>query len=321
MKTAKKLFAVLLVAALCVPMFTLTALASNDIAYGAATVDTNDLNLRSGPGLSNSVITTLNEGDIVVILERTNSEWYHINFHGVLGYVNTSYLRDILTAENFSAVGEITGDLVNIRSKPAVDSTLLGTYSKDTIMTVIGINTGWYKVIHDGHTGYVRSDYMTIISGTRASSSSTGSSSGTGSGSTAAVSHSYTAPPANLTLGEQIVDYALSFLGSKYVWGGASPSGFDCSGFVTYVLKYFDISVSRTAQDQYNNDGLPVNKSDLSPGDLVFFSSNGSYISHVGIYIGNDEFVHASSSSTGVIVSRLDSAYYTRVWYGGKRIA
>ena len=315
MKTVKKLFVILLVVSICASLPVISASASSTIAYGAATVSADGLNLRTGPSLSDSVLATLNEGDILVILERTNSDWYHINFHGVLGYVNTAYLRDILTAENFSAVGQITGDLVNIRSKPAIDSNLLGTYAQGTVMTVIGINTGWYKVIHDGHTGYVRSDFMSITSGTRASTSSSGSVSASGS-----TTHTYTAPPANLTLGEQIVDYALSFLGSKYVWGGASPSGFDCSGFVTYVYKYFDISVTRTAQSQYDNDGVAVNKSDLSLGDLVFFNAGGSSVTHVGIYIGNDEFVHSSSSSTGVIVSRLDSAYYTRVWHGAKRV-
>ena len=312
MKTIKKLFAIMFAVMLCAFVFAFSASANNKIAYGAATVDTDNLNLRSGPGMSHDVIATLNEGDIVVILELTSTEWYQINFHGVLGYVNTAYLRDVLTAENFSAVGQINGDKVNIRSKPTTDGELLGTYSDGTTMTVIGINTGWYKVIHDGHTGYLRSDYMSIISGTRASSSS-------GAGS-ANFSTSYTAPPANLTLGQQIVDYALSYLGSKYVWGGASPSGFDCSGLVTYVCKNFDISVTRTAQSQYDNDGVNVNKSDLAPGDLVFFSSGGSSVTHVGIYIGDNEFVHSSSSSTGVIVSRLDSAYYTRVWHGAKRV-
>ena len=290
-----------------------SASATGSIAYGAATVDTTNLNLRAGPGMTYTVMATLTEGDIVVILERTDSEWYYINFHGVTGYVNTAYLRDVLTAENFSAIGRITGDQVNIRIRPSTTSDYLATYREDTVMTVIGINDGWYKVSHEGHVGYVRSDYMTIINGTRASSSTTSSSGASGT--------SYTAPPANLPLGQQIVHYALGFLGSSYVWGGTSPSGFDCSGFVTYVYRYFDVAVSRTAQNQYTNNGVTVAKQDLSPGDLVFFSSNGGgSVTHVGIYIGDDEFVHASSYSTGVIVSRLDSAYYVSVWHGAKRL-
>ena len=305
MKTVKKLLLVLLAVSIFASMLSVGASANGTLAYGAATVDTASLNVRSGPSMSDTVLATLNEGDIAVILERTNSEWYQINFHGVVGYVNTAYLRDVLTAENFNAIGRINGDRVNIRSKPTISGELLGTYPKQTDMTVIGINNGWYKVRHAGHTGYVRSDYMLIVSGTRASSS-------TGS---------YSVPSANLPLGQQIVDYAMGFLGSRYVYGGTSPSGFDCSGFVTYVYKNFGISVSRTAHGQYRDNGVIVNKADLSYGDLVFFSSNGgSSVTHVGIYISEDEFIHSSTSSTGVIISRLDGAYYTRVWHGAKRL-
>ena len=316
MKIAKKLLMILITVSILASAFSVGASAADPMAYGAATVDTTNLNLRSGPGMSYPVITTLDEGDIIVILECTDSEWYKINFHGVVGYVAVAYLRDVLIAENFSAIGRITGDQVNIRSRPATSGEYLATYPKDTEMTVIGINTGWYKVVHEGHTGYIRSDYMTIIGGTRASSSSVSSNSSYSS----AVS-TYSAPPANLTLGQQIVEYALSFLGTSYVWGGTSPSGFDCSGLVTYVYKNFGISVTRDAHGQFRDNGVLVEKSDLAPGDLVFFSSGGSgYVSHVGIYIGDSEFVHSSSHSTGVIVSRLDSAYYVSVWHGAKRL-
>ena len=318
MKITKKLIIVILAISVLLPILSIGVSAAEPIAYGAATVDTSNLNLRSGPGKTHSVITTLNEGDIIVILERTNSEWYYINFHGVTGYVSAEYLRDVLTAENFSAIGRITGDLVNIRSRPTTESDLLATYPEETVMTVIGINSGWYKVNHEGYTGYVRSDYMTIINGTRASSPQTSSDSINITPSAVPMSP---APPANLTLGQQIVEYALGFLGSKYVYGGTSPSGFDCSGFVTYVYKNFGISVTRDAHGQFRDNGVLIDKSDLSPGDLVFFASGGGdYVTHVGIYIGNSEFVHSSSNSTGVIVSRLDSAYYVSVYHGAKRI-
>ena len=328
MKTAKKIVILLLIIFILTPVFTAGVYAADTIAYGAATVATTNLNMRSGPGLEYNVVTVLNEGDIIVILERTSGEWYNVNFHGLTGYVRTTYLRDVLTAENFSAIGRLTGDKVNIRSIPSTSGNLLATYPKNTEMTVIGINSGWYKIRHDGYTGYVRSDLMKIIGGTRASSSSSSSTSSSASSSSSAKSSSpaadrapYVAPPENLPLGLQVVDYALSFLGCDYIYGGLSPSGFDCSGFVTYVYKYFGISVTRDAHGQFENDGVPVEKADLSAGDLVFFSSNGGgYISHVGIYIGDSEFVHASSNSTGVIVSRLDSAYYISVWAGAKRL-
>ena len=286
-----------------------TASASPDgLAYGAATVDVPALNLRSGPGTDNSVLTRLSSGDVVVILERTSSEWYHVTFHGTVGYVCSEYLRDVLVAENFSALGRVSGNAVNVRSKPNTSADVLGRYSTATVMNVIGINNGWYKVKHDGHTGYVRSDLMEIVSGYRPTSE-------TRSAATAG------SPHANAELGLEIADFALQFVGSRYVAGGASPSGFDCSGFVTFVMKNFGISVTRNASGQYRDNGVVIDKADLYPGDLIFTSNNGGRsVTHVGIYIGDGEFVHASTSSTGVIISRLDSAYNTRAWYGAKRV-
>jgi len=311
MRIVKKLIIILLIITMTASTLTVFASAAS-LAYGAATVSTENLRLRTGPGMSHSVTMLLSEGDIVVILERTSSEWYKVNFHGQVGYVSTEYLRDILTAENFNAQGRITGDKVNIRSKPNTSSDILSTYSKGTVMTVIGINSGWYKVSHNGHTGYVRSDFMDIIEGQRAASTVTRTT----------PSATSPAPPANLTLGQQIVEFALGFVGYRYVYGGASPTtGFDCSGLVTYVYKNFGITVTRNASGQYRDNGVLINKSDLAPGDLVFFSSNGgSSVTHVGIYIADNEFVHASQNGVGVIISRLDSTYYLNVWYGAKRI-
>ena len=310
MNKAKKLVITFVLISIVASMFSISASAGS-LAYGAATVGTQDLRLRSGPGTTYSIITHLSEGDIVVILERTNSEWYKVNFHGKVGYVSVPLLKDVLTAENFNAQGRISGDWVNIRSKPKTSSDILGTYAKNTIMTVVGINTGWYKVKHDGITGYVRSDLMDIIAGQKASTAS----------STPRPKATTPAPAANLTLGQKIVDFALGYLGYDYVYGGASPSGFDCSGFVTYVYKNFGISVTRTASGQFRDNGVLVDRSELALGDLVFFSSNGMKgVTHVGIYIGDDEFVHASRPGIGVVISRLDSSYYTKGWWGAKRL-
>lgn len=308
MKTAKKLLIILITISIIASALIISASADVPMAYGAATVDTPVLNLRAGPSTSDNVVSRLSEGDIIVITERTNSDWYKVNFRGTVGYVSAPLLRDVLTAENFNALGRVIGDVVNMREKPNTDSTVLGQYNQSTEMTVIGINNGWYKAVYDGKTGYIRSDYMEIISGQKPASST----------ATTAVSY---VPQPNLPVGQQVVNFALSFLGSDYVYGGMSPSGFDCSGLVTYVFKNFGYSLTRNASGQYRDNGVKIDKSDLAVGDLVFFSSNGGAgVTHVGIYIGDDEFIHASRPGVGVIISRLDSTYYLDVWYGAKRV-
>jgi cell wall-associated NlpC family hydrolase len=117
-----------------------------------------------------------------------------------------------------------------------------------------------------------------------------------------------------------VLKTAKSFKGVPYVWGGQSPSGFDCSGFTHYVMLKNDIIIERTASNQYNNNGYWVAKSKLKPGDLVFFSTYKAGPSHVGIYIGNNQFIHASSGAGYVTISDLGKAYYTQRYLGSKRV-
>ena len=113
-----------------------------------------------------------------------------------------------------------------------------------------------------------------------------------------------------------VVETAKQYLGYKYVYGGSSPSGFDCSGFTSYVYRLHGINLSRTSQAQFKN-GVAVEKSNLQPGDLVFFYRG---ISHVGIYIGGGSFIHASNSRTGVIISTLSSGHYSSNYAGARRV-
>lgn len=113
--------------------------------------------------------------------------------------------------------------------------------------------------------------------------------------------------------------FARSFEGYPYVYGGNGPNSFDCSGFVLYVYKHFGYSFSRGAQEQYE-DGVKVTKDELLPGDLVFFSGNGYYITHVGLYLGEGQFIHASNPTRGVVIDTLWSGYYSSHYWGGCRI-
>ncbi|NUU59219.1 C40 family peptidase [Paenibacillus sp. JW14] len=107
-------------------------------------------------------------------------------------------------------------------------------------------------------------------------------------------------------------------LGTSYKTGGTSTAGFDCSGFTTYVYKSIGISLPRTSQSQYKT-GTSVSRSQMRPGDLVFFNTLGNGVSHVGIFVGNGKFAQ-SSSSRGVIISSLSEKYWADRYIGAKRI-
>lgn len=114
-----------------------------------------------------------------------------------------------------------------------------------------------------------------------------------------------------------IVAFSKQYVGVPYKWGGTTPKGFDCSGFVTYVYREFGVSLPRTAEEQYQR-GEKVAKDDLEVGDLVFFATYKKTASHAGIYIGNDKFIHASSNK-GVTISDLDESYWRKTYLGARR--
>jgi cell wall-associated NlpC family hydrolase len=117
------------------------------------------------------------------------------------------------------------------------------------------------------------------------------------------------------TTGEEAVDIALRYLGTPYSWAGASPSGFDCSGFVMYVYGRLGIGLPHSSSMLWGV-GRPVARNDLRAGDIVFF--NG--LSHVGIYIGNGAFVHSPHSGDVVKISRLSDGWYGSTYDGARRI-
>lgn len=116
----------------------------------------------------------------------------------------------------------------------------------------------------------------------------------------------------------KVVSFAYKFLGKPYIWGASGPNAFDCSGFTSYVYRAFGVSLDHYSGSQFNR-GQAVSKSNLSQGDLVFFNTYGS-ISHVGIYIGSGNFIHAANSRTGVTISSLSEGYYASRFAGGRRV-
>ena len=187
----------------------------------------------------------------------------------------------------------VTTDALNVRSSWSADSKILGTVRYGADLSVTGLcENGWVRILYKGETAYVSGDYVT----------------------------DYQEVDHNATEGAvEIANFAMTFVGYSYVYGGASPSsGFDCSGLVYYCYGQFGYKLNRVADDQMDN-GTAVSYDNLQVGDLVFFGS-GSYANHVGIYIGSGNFVHAANPSSGVRVSSLNETYYATRYIGARRI-
>ena len=204
---------------------------------------------------------------------------------GFLSILSADYLN--VDQDNvFTTYGRVNSDGVNVRSDASTDSSVLATIEEDAIVTVNGLVDGWYDVTCEyGTEGYIRSDFLDL---TESSSSNS-----------------------------DIAATAKQYLGTGYVYGGASPRGFDCSGFTMYVYSQHGYSLPHSATSQWQSGlGARVYSiSELQPGDLVFFNdpsrNAGKACSHAGIYTGDGQFIHSSSSrSGGVIVSSLTSGYY-----------
>ena len=256
-------------------------------------VTASSLNVRSGPSTSSSILGSLSKGTSVQVISESNG-WAKIKYNGSTGYVSNKYLSSNSPTTESTTTKYVTASSLNVRSGPSTSSSILGSLSKGTSVQVISESNGWAKIKYNGSTGYVSSKYL---------STSTNSSTSTSA--------------------SKVISYAKSLLGKPYVWGAEGPNSFDCSGYTHYVFKNAaNIIIPRTSAEQ-STYGTYVSKSKLQPGDLVFFDTNGNNdgnVSHVGIYIGNNQFIHCSSSKEQVVISQLDSNYYSGAYVNARRV-
>lgn len=194
--------------------------------------------------------------------------------------------------------GVVDGDVVNIRKYASTDEEVITKLGYGTSVNVIGyLSSGWYKISCGGVEGWIHEDYIITKP------------------------QQYEELPETNTAGENVALFAMGYLGYPYVYGASSPeTGFDCSGFVKFVMNSCGYEVNRVAADQALN-GRAVSDAERLPGDLLFFASSEYGIDHVGIYIGNGKMIHASQETTGVIISELSGDYYTSCYVGARRIA
>ena len=196
----------------------------------------------------------------------------------------------------------------HFRSGPSTSSQSLGKLPKNTKITITGEENGWYKVSYNGKEGYISKSLVTEGEPPATTSSRSQEEPRSATTTTAQASSN------------NVVQVAESYEGSRYVSGGSSPSGFDCSGFTQYVYGKCGITLSRTSYTQATQ-GTAVGKSELQPGDLLLFHYYGSSsIGHVGIYVGNGKFIHAANSNRGVVYDSIESGYYADNYAGARRL-
>ena len=274
---------------------------------------TSGLNVRSGAGTTYSKLGTLEYKEKVTVLSTSNG-WAKINYNGQTGYVSSSYLQTTVpggtTSENNNSSTTTTVKYVNatsglnVRSGAGTSYSKIGSLDYKEKVTVLSTSNGWAKINYKGQAGYVSSSYLqsTVPSGSTSNSGSNNSVSARAS---------------------SVIAYAKTLLGKPYVWGAQGPNSFDCSGFTYYVFKNkAGIILPRTssAQSKY---GTYVSRNNLRAGDLVFFDTNGAnngQVSHVGLYIGNGQMIHASYSQKKIVIDNFNSSYFKRTFVNGRRV-
>ncbi len=317
-------------------------------------VTASSLNIRSGAGIGYSQLATVQRGATLTVIgvATEDSGWFKVNYNGIVGYLDSSYVINSDSSEAAAAIASaaagvatpapetppaavepapapvetpvqtetpvaapedtiysptgasnaaIKGDMVRFRATPGGD--ILGSFRDGTRIFVESVSGVWAKVNCDGVIGYVNGNYVTMDQDIVNSDPSISAEPQPTPATTPTVT-----VPVNSTGGQAVVDTAMQFLGVPYVWGGTSPSGFDCSGLCYYVYSQLGYSINRVAQSIYTGSGVSVGYDQLAPGDIICFG-NSSYVWHVGIYVGNNQFIHAPNTGAVVRVESITGNY------------
>lgn len=278
------------------------------------------LNVRTGPGKEYSIKTVTTYGTQVTILNKSG-EWYNVELpNKTTGWVSAKYIgagatnnsnsSNNNTSSAFSPCnGKVTSySNLNVRSGPSTGYSIKTKLTYGQVVKLTEKSNGWYKVsLTNGITGWVDGSYIKITTENITQIGSSNSSSNNTSSS------SYRSAVVNL---------AYSLLGKPYVWGANGPNSFDCSGFTRYVYLHAEgKSLPRVSYEQAKV-GTAVSRGNYLPGDLLYFATTGTgSTSHVGIYVGNNTFIHASGSASNPDKVKLStlSGYYGRVLLGARR--
>lgn len=261
---------------------------------GMSVISSGNLNIRQEASTDSEVIGILTNHNACELLEDAG-EWYKVTSGKVTGYVNKQYLvtgdeAEAIAQQEIKTVATVNTETLNVRAEKSTEAAVLSQVGNSEAFTVNSVADGWVEISVDDSVGYISQDYVTLAQALPTAKTIEQVKYGDGVSDVRA----------------SVVSYALQFVGNRYVWGGTSlEKGVDCSGFTMRILGKYGISLphSSRAQPSY---GKKISASEAKPGDLFFYGS-GRSISHVAIYIGNGQIVHASNKRDGIKVS---NAYY-----------
>ena len=261
---------------------------------GMSVISSGNLNIRQEASTDSEVVGILTNHNACELLEDAG-DWYKVTSGKVTGYVNKQYLvtgdeAESIAEQEIKTVATVNTETLNVRAEKSTEAAVLSQVGNSEAFTVNSVADGWVEISVDDSVGYISQDYVTLAQALPTAKTIEQAKYGDGVSDVRA----------------SVVSYALQFVGNRYVWGGTSlEKGVDCSGFTMRILGKYGISLphSSRAQPSY---GTKISASEAKPGDLFFYGS-GRSISHVAIYIGNGQIVHASNKRDGIKVS---NAYY-----------
>ena len=261
---------------------------------GMSVISSGNLNIRQEASTDSEVVGILTNHNACELLEDAG-DWYKVTSGKVTGYVSKQYLvtgaeAEAIAQQEIKTVATVNTETLNVRADKSTEAAVLSQVGNSEAFTVNSIADGWVEISVDDSVGYISQDYVTVAQALPTAKTIEQVKYGDGVSDVRA----------------SVVSYALQFVGNRYVWGGTSlENGIDCSGFTMRILGKYGVSLPHSSKAQ-PSCGTKISSSDAKPGDLFFYGS-GSSISHVAIYIGNGQIVHASNKRDGIKVS---NAFY-----------
>lgn len=290
------------------------------------------VNVRQQPGTDSEILGKIYNGAVAQILDVAGDEqdWFHVVSGSVEGYIKAEYFlygdAAVEAVDDYvTRYATVIADRLNVRQEPGIESGRIGYISHGEKVKILEPQEDWLLVQYtEGQTGYVAAEYVTVseefiyaksLEEERAEQAAQRELEERMAAREQAAPENTVVtpltPPAalytsNEELRRSIVDYAMLYLGYPYVHGGRSlAGGTDCSGFTCYIYADFGYSISRTPSGQYSSDGRSIDYSEIQPGDIICYGK--SKCTHVGMYIGDGQIIHAANSRKGVVI--YDAGY------------